>query len=239
MTERTRIALVGDYNPDVTAHIAIPQAIGLAADVLEDAFECVWLETEDITMDPEGLMVDINAIWATPGSPYSNEEGVLEVIRYAREAEVPFLGTCGGYQHAVLEFARNALGFVDASSTETDPGSPVPLIRELSCALIEARGEISFTPGSTLEAIYGRSEAAEGYHCSYGVAVDYLPIFDGALMNFTGFDDEGDPRAFEVAGHPFFIGTAFQPERSASLGEAHPIITEFAAAALGRAAAAA
>lgn len=239
MTERTRIALVGDYNPEVAAHGAIPEAIGLAADVVGSAFECVWLETGDITMDPEALLGDVNAIWVVPASPYANEDGVLDVIRFARETGVPFLGTCGGYQHAVLEFARNGLGFVDAGNAEVDPECAMPVINALSCALIETRGEVVFTPGSVLEAIYGRAEASEGYRCSYGVEPAYLSIFEGSLLNFTGFDDDGEPRAFELSGHRFFIGTAFQPERSASSGEAHPIIIEFAASALERAAEAA
>ncbi len=239
MSERTRIALVGDYNPEVAAHVAIPEAIGLAADVVEGAFECVWLETADITEEPETLLRDISAVWTVPASPYENEDGVLEVIRYAREADVPFLGTCGGYQHAVLEFARNVLGFVGAGNAEVDPDCEMPVINALSCALVETRGEIFFTPGSGLEAVYGRSETSEGYRCSYGVEATYLPIFEGSAMAFTGFDQDGDPRAFELAGHRFFIGTAFQPERSATSGEAHPIIIEFAAAALERAAVAA
>lgn len=239
MAERTRIALVGDYDPTVTAHVAIPEAIGLAADVVGAAFECVWLETVDITQVPEALLGDISAVWAVPASPYENEDGVIEVIRYAREAGVPFLGTCGGYQHAVLEFARNVLGFVSAGNAEVDPDSEMPVINALTCALVEAQAEVHFTPGSVMESIYGRSDAFEGYRCSYGVEATYLPIFEGSALAFTGFDEDGDPRAFELSGHRFFIGTAFQPERSASTGEAHPIITEFAAAALERAAVAA
>ncbi len=99
-----RIALVGDFNPDVVAHQAIPKALALAADGMEVQPE--WLDTES------ALHADLGGyagFWCVPASPYRSMEGALRVIRFARENDRPFLGTCGGCQHAVLEFARNVL----------------------------------------------------------------------------------------------------------------------------------
>ncbi|VTP66942.1 CTP synthase [Leclercia adecarboxylata] len=94
-----RIALVGDYNPDVLAHQAIPLAIDDAAAVLEITADYDWLATTELT-SPEDL-VGYDAIWLVPASPYKNAAGAFIAARYARENSVPFLGTCGGFQHAL------------------------------------------------------------------------------------------------------------------------------------------
>ena len=102
-----RIALVGDYNPDVIAHQAIPLAIDDAAAVLELTADYDWLATPELT-SPEDL-VGYDAIWLVPASPYKNTEAAFIAARYARENSIPFLGTCGGFQHALIEYARNVL----------------------------------------------------------------------------------------------------------------------------------
>ena len=101
-----RIALVGDYNPDVIAHQAIPLAIDDAAAVLDLTADYDWLATTELT-SPEDL-VGYDAIWLVPASPYKNTAAAFIAARYARENGIPFLGTCGGFQHALIEYARNA-----------------------------------------------------------------------------------------------------------------------------------
>jgi len=75
--------------------------------------EGVWAPT---ALAQQALMA--NGIWLAPGSPYASFDNVLGVIRFARERNVPFLGTCGGFQHVLIEFARNVLGIADADSAE-------------------------------------------------------------------------------------------------------------------------
>ncbi len=129
-----RIALVGDYNPDVLAHQAIPLAIDDAAAVLEITADYDWLATTELT-SPEDL-VGYDAIWLVPASPYKNAAGAFIAARYARENSVPFLGTCGGFQHALIEYARNALGWQDAAHAETDTEGRM-VIAPLTCSLVE------------------------------------------------------------------------------------------------------
>ena len=81
--------------------------------------------------------------------------------------------------------------------------------------------------GSKAAGLHGAEIITEQYRCSYGFNVAYLDLFDESDLQVTGFDLEGDPRIIELAGPPFFMGTAYQPERSALRGESHPIITEF------------
>jgi CTP synthase len=86
--------------------------------VLEQPVKYDWLATPSIASGE--ALAEYDAIWVVPGSPYRHPEGAFTAIRYARENSIPFLGTCGGFQHAVIEYARNVLGWQDAGHAETD-----------------------------------------------------------------------------------------------------------------------
>lgn len=220
-----KVALIGDYNPLVTAHVAVPKAIEIASRANDRNVEAVWVETASLSGNISHLLAEYSGIWCVPGSPYKNMDGTLSAIQYARENKIPFLGTCGGYQHAILEYARQVLGFVEADNVEVNPDTSMPLIAPLSCALVEASGDIFFSPESQVGQLYGTKQAVEKYHCSYGFNVEYVSIFEGSDLSIAGVDFQGNPRAIELKNHPFFIGTAYQPERSALSDERHPLIT--------------
>jgi CTP synthase (UTP-ammonia lyase) len=154
-------------------------------------------------------------------------EGALAAIQFARESGRPFLGTCGGFQHALVEFARNVLGIDGADHAETNPAASALVVTTLACSLVGAQGDIAFTPGSQLHAIFGGQNSQEGYHCNYGPNPDYRTRFEAGGLRFTGVDAENQIRALELRGHSFFIGTLFQPERSALTGRRHPLIEAF------------
>ena len=225
------IALVGDYNEHVIAHTAIPRALELASAALKVNIAWSWIETTAISNDASNL-AEFAAIWVVPGSPYVNMDGALAAIRFARETGRPFLGTCGGFQHALIEYARNVCGEHDATHAETDPDSNSLVVTSLLCSLVEKTGHISFTPGSQLHNIFKDQETNEGYHCNYGLNPEWKTRLEKAGIHFTGFDTEGQVRAFELNANPFFIGTLFQPERSALRGEQHLLIKAFVDAAL-------
>jgi CTP synthase (UTP-ammonia lyase) len=221
-----RICLIGDYDPSVLAHQAIPKALALAAD--GGTVQPVWLDTEsalDADLEPYA------GFWCVPASPYRSMDGALRAIRFAREKNRPFLGTCGGCQHAVLEFARNVLKIAGAGHTESDPSTPEPVISNLACSLVEADEVLRPVPGSRLHQIYGANEIRETYRCRYGLNPDYLTrLLDGGLrVGVTGPD--GAARGLELPVHPFFFATLFQPERSAFRGDSHPLIKAFVGAA--------
>ena len=113
MPKVVRIALIGDYNPEVTAHRAIPLALRLSADRLGVEVEPVWVHTTAISPTAEEVSGHAG-LWCVPASPYANTAGALAAIRSARESRRPFLGTCGGFQHAVLEYVRHVLGHAEA-----------------------------------------------------------------------------------------------------------------------------
>ena len=229
MSEMIRVALVGNYSADVPAHLAIPRALAMAGTEQGCMAHEVWIPTETLP-DHETVndcLSEYDGVWCVPASPYRSMEGALMAIQWARENRRPFLGTCGGYQHAVLEFARNVLGFAQAGNIEVDPHTPMPIIAPLVCELVDARGEITFTPNSTVAKIYGTERATELYRCSYGFNPAYIPLFDDSALTISGWDVEGEPRVIELNDHPFFIGTAYQPERSALYDQQHPLISAY------------
>jgi CTP synthase (UTP-ammonia lyase) len=224
-----QIALVGDYSSTVTAHIAIPKALEITSQFLNVKLEYHWLGTETIT--DTKMLESYDALWCVPGSPYESTEGVLRAIRFAREKPIAFLGTCGGYQHALLEFAHNVLNYQEADHAETNPEATMPLVAPLSCALVETPDSVTLKAGSRLAEIYGESKVTEMYRCRYGLNPEYVSLFENSELVISAVDANNEPRAMELTNHPFFIGVGFQPERSSLKGEVHPLITAFVASA--------
>jgi CTP synthase (UTP-ammonia lyase) len=212
-----RVGLVGDHDDRITAHRAIPQALQQVSQRLDTPLDFEWIAS-DSAMELERL-ARFDALWCVPGSPYRSMEGALRAIRFARERRVPFLGTCGGFQHAVIEYARNVLGWADADHAEMSPSAERAVISPLACSLVEANGEILFKPGSRISAAYGRLRATEGYHCSYGLNPRFADSLISGPFRMTAHDAQGDVRAIELDDHPFFVATLFQPERAALRGE--------------------
>lgn len=131
-----RIGLIGDCDTKVVAHRAIPVALELAARELGVAIAPEWVPTEDIRNIDR--VAGYDGLWCVPASPYCSIDGALTAIRFAREQGRPFLGTCGGFQHALIEYARNGLGWADAEHAETAPDALRPVIAPLTCALVRA-----------------------------------------------------------------------------------------------------
>src|SRR5690606_1000057 len=105
-------------------------------------------------------LVGYDAIWVVPASPYKNPEGAFIAIRYARENSIPFLGTCGGFQHAMIEYARNVLAWEDAAHAETDTSGRM-VISALQCTLVEEMGVIELRPNTLIGKAYGRETIEE------------------------------------------------------------------------------
>jgi CTP synthase (UTP-ammonia lyase) len=164
------------------------------------------------------------------GSPYRNDDGVFMTIRHAREQNIPFLGSCGGFQYAVVEYARNVMGWHDAGHAETDSGGRL-VIAPLSCSLVEKTGTILFQPNTLITRAYGKLETHEGYHCNFGVNPEFVADLEQHPLIISGHDIEGDVRSVELPGHRFYAATLFQSERAALRGELSPLIVALIQAA--------
>jgi CTP synthase (UTP-ammonia lyase) len=228
-----RVGLIGDYDQDVTAHRAIPEALGISARTLGAAVEPEWLPTDEIDDAAVARFERFHGLWCVPASPYRSMDGALRAIRYARETETPFLGTCGGFQHTLIEYARHVAGIDEADHAESSPEAANLIVAPLACPLVEAGGTVCFTPGSRLRAIYGADTAHETYRCSYGLNPGYEKRLGSGALHFVARDPDGTVRACELHGHRFFFATLYQPERSGLRAEEHPLITAFVRALVG------
>jgi CTP synthase (UTP-ammonia lyase) len=221
-----RIALVGDFNQQQKAHQAIPKALGAS----EGSVESVWVPTDSVGQGES--LAEFDGIWCVPGMPYRNADGALTAIRYARTSLTPFLGTSAGFQYALIEYARNALGFADAEHQKSRPNAAMPLISPLGCALAGVKARVRFTDGSILRKAYGTAQSVEEYHCSFGLNGRYRRLMESGPLSVSAVDDQHEIRAVELDGHPFFVATLFQPEmRSAAEGSpANALISAFVTA---------
>jgi CTP synthase (UTP-ammonia lyase) len=226
-----RIALIGDHDPAVTAHQAIPLALEAASGVTGLDVQPSWIHTVTIP-DPVGeFLSHYGGIWCVPASPYASTAGALRAIRHARESETPLLGTCGGFQHVALEYARDVLGWSSADHAESDPSAALAIVTPLSCPLVERSGDIRLTPGSRAAELCGTLELREEYHCSYGLNPAHEAALERAGLRVTGRDPDGEARVVELERHPFYVATLFQPERAGLRRECHPLIAGFVRAA--------
>lgn len=229
---KIRIALIGDYKPSAKAHQAIPHALTLACGADIEA-QWNWLHTSTLTGEPADQLAEYDGVWCVPASPYANTHGALKAIRFARETGRAFLGTCGGFQHAIMEYAEAVWG-VAASHAEVDVDVVDPVISPLACSLVEQSGELYLEPRSRLALIYGATTANEEYHCRYGLNPRHAARLASGALRIAARDGADEVRAVELDGDQFFIATLFQPERSAFSGRAHPLIRAFVVAAHDR-----
>jgi len=223
MTSTIQIGIIGDYNPSNPTHIATNDAIGHAAEVLPShVVKTTWLPT-----DQDHRLDDFHGLLCSPGSPYKSLEGALHGIQHARENTIPFLGTCGGSQHLVLEYARNVMGIREASHAETDPYASCLFITPLSCSLVGKTMQVNVKPGSRAAKIYKNSRASERYYCNFGLNPAYQEQLQHAGLAISGADEAGEARIMELSEHPFFLGTLFVPQANSTRGNPHPIVVEF------------
>ena len=244
MSNAVRIGILGDYNPDFRSHHATTDSVQHAAQKIGLKLESEWIPTPSLTPNSsEKILEGFDALWAAPGSPYKSFEGMLKGIEFARRRDWPFLGTCGGFQYALIEFARNVLGIADANSAENSSGSKNIVIYPVACAVPGRKGdapklsgkvpEIRLRPGSYLQSFYGKEKeiVTEEFFCNFEVNPDYEWCAMEAGFPVVARGADGEIRAIESPTHRFFIATLFQPQLSSTEKHPHPVILAFVQAA--------
>lgn len=223
-----RLALVGDRSPSVQSHARIPELMDALSAAADQPIELYWLHSSTIS-GPDDVS-GFDGIWVVPGSPYASADGVIMAIETARTHRIPFLGTCGGFQHMLMELARHVCHLPDATSAEIDPDSPDPLIVPLACSLLGEEQTVMIAPGSRAAEIMGPGPSAERFFCRYGLSPSYVDRLEAAGLVVSGRDPQGAVRVAELPTHPFFLGSLFQPELSSDATWVHPLIAAFSVA---------
>lgn len=242
MSDATRIAILGDYDPKSPTLPAIEKSLQHAAAKLKIAVEAEWLATPCLT-EPNApkVLEGFDGIWAAPGSPYKSFDGMLKGIEFARRRDWPFLGTCGGFQYALIECARNVLGMKDADSAENNSGSKNIIIYAVACAVPDRKKgapklsgavpEIRLRPGSYLHSFYTQDVVTEEFFCNFEVNPDYEWAAMEAGFPVVARGPQGEIRAIESPTHRFYMATLFQPQLSSKPGKPHPLVLAFVQAA--------
>ncbi|WP_225826340.1 glutamine amidotransferase-related protein [Streptomyces naphthomycinicus] len=234
MSNTATLALVGDRSPHVVSHTRVPLLLEALATRDRLVLDAYWISSQDA--EAAGAVRGFDAVWVLPGSPYRSEAGVLAAVRTAREEGIPFLGTCGGFQHALLEYARNVCGLTGVTHAENDPDAEDPLIEPLACSLVGHEAAVTIAPDSLAASVIGAARTVERYFCAYGPS-RHLDTLRAHGLRFSGHDDDGGVRMAELPGHPFFLASLFQPELAGDGTHPHPVVRALARAAVEHAAA--
>lgn len=177
--------------------------------------------------DPVRHLGGYNGLWIAPGSPYRSMTGALAAIAYARTSGVPLIGTCGGFQHIIVEYARNVLDFPDADHAESNPYASTLFVTPLCCSLVGKSMSIQLAPESIARRCYDSSEVEEDYYCNFGLNPAYESHIVQGGLRVSGRDSNGEARIVELSEHPFFVGTLFVPQTRSSADRQHPLVAGY------------
>ena len=242
-TSEITVALVGKYVELPDAYKSITEAFIHAGAMNECKVHIRWVSSELLLKDNmEYHLRFADAILVAPGFGERGLEGKIAAVQFARENNIPFFGICLGMQCAVIEFARNVLGFKDASSTEMNANTSHPVINMMeSQKNVTMKGgtmrlgayPCELLKGSKAYSIYGRSKIMERHRHRYEFNNKYLKQFEKEGMLATGINPETKlVEIVELRDHPFFIGSQFHPELKSTVENPHPIFVKFVKAAI-------
>lgn len=139
-----KLAIIAEYDADFQPYVQTDVAITHSAPAMGLDVQSEWISTADASIT---TLSEFHRILFVPENLYRNLNCALDAIRFARERAVPTLGTCGGYQHMVIEFSRNVMGISDAQHAEYDPYASHLIVSRLPCSLMGREMEIALTPG--------------------------------------------------------------------------------------------
>jgi len=242
VADSVRIGILGDFQPKAPNLPAIEKSLQHASSKLQIGVEAKWIPTPSV-LEPNGqkTLESFDGIWAAPGSPYKSFDGMLKGIEFARRRDWPFLGTCGGFQYALIECARNVLGIKDADSAENNSGSKNIIIYPVACAVPDSSNkgpklsgaipEIRLRPGSYLHSFYTQDIVTEEFFCNFEVNPEYEWAAMEAGFPVVARGSNGEIRAIESPTHRFYIATLFQPQLSSKPNDPHPLVMAFVQAA--------
>lgn len=228
------IAMVGKYIALHDAYLSVVEALkhgGIAAKALVNI---KWVDSEELDeSNVKEMLGDCDGILVPGGFGTRGTEGKITAIKYARENKVPFLGICLGMQMAMVEYARNVVGYADANSIELDPETTHPVIAlmpeqngvtNLGGTLRLGSYPCVLKKGSLASKVFGKEEITERHRHRYEVNNDFRADFEAKGLIFSGQSPDGRiVEMLELEDHPYFIATQGHPEFKSRPNKAHPL----------------
>ncbi len=232
------IGLVGKYVELQDAYKSILEAFVHAGALNQCKVQIVNVHSEHLNAkNVQDKLKDLDGLLVAPGFGSRGVEGKIEAVKYARENKVPFFGICLGMQMAVIEFARNVLGWADAHSTEMDASTSHPVI-----ALMDEQKKVKnkggtmrlgaytcdIEDGTLANSIYQSNQISERHRHRWEFNNNYIKDFQHAGMITSGKNPaNGLVEIIELKDHPFFIGVQYHPELKSTVENPHPIFVSF------------
>ena len=230
-----KTAIIGEFDKTFRPHVATNEAIEHSRAILDVEFLAEWISTEYVETNFAQVLKTYHGFWIAPGSPYKSMKGALDLIQHTRINKIPTIGTCGGFQHMVIEFARNVLKIDDAQHAEYDPYASKLVVNPLSCDLKGEPLQIEIIDAdSKVHSIYGTNQIREKYYCNFGLNPEYQNDFDQNGFRIVGSDEHQEARIVELDHHPFFIATLFVPQDNSTFENPHKLVTAFIEATKNR-----
>ena len=238
--EEVDVALVGKYALE-DAYMSIHEALKHAGIQTETEVNVLWVDADETREEHEKRLASADAVVVPGGFGSRGTDGKIEAVRYARENGVPFLGLCLGFQMAVVEHARNVLGFEGAHSAEIDPDTPHPVIdllpeqyetEDMGGTMRLGAHETDIEPGTLASEVYGADSCTERHRHRYEVNPEYIDELEADGLTFSGRADNR-MEIVERGDHPFFFGTQAHPEFRSRPDRASPPFVALVKAALG------
>ncbi|SFM31475.1 CTP synthase [Halopseudomonas yangmingensis] len=246
------IAMVGKYMELLDAYKSLIEALSHAGIQTRTKVNVRYIDSEDIETKGTAVLEGVDAILVPGGFGLRGVEGKIRTVQYARENRIPYLGICLGMQVAVIEYARDVLGWADANSSEFDKTSTHPVVglitewqtatgdrqqrdeaSDLGGTMRLGGQECALEPGSRAHACYGKDTIVERHRHRYEVNNNLLPELQAGGLKITGRSVDGAlVEVVEVEDHPWFVACQFHPEFTSTPRDGHPLFTGFVNAAL-------
>ncbi|OGM03200.1 CTP synthase [Candidatus Woesearchaeota archaeon RBG_13_36_6] len=237
---KVNIAICGKYTDLHDSYVSILESLIHAGANLGTKVNLSWIETTEIEqgkINVSDVLTGVNGVIIPGGFGHRGAEGKIEVIRYLRENNIPFLGLCFGLQLAVVEFARNVCGIEDANSTEVDAKTAHPVIfimpeqekvTNKGATMRLGSQKAMLKKGSLVQKLYKSDVAFERHRHRYEVNPKYHDMLQKNGMIFSGMSPDKQLVEFiELPKHKYFVATQGHPELKSRLERPAPLFYGF------------
>lgn len=224
-----RIAILGTYIEDRLPRKTVKIALENSAKYLNIDIIPQWIADNDINLNE---IAEYDGIFIAPGGAIEEYDSILKAIKFVRENKIPCIGTCGGFQRILTEYAINVLGEKSVLHEECDPNATDPLFSKLHCSISSKKSEVYIDKNSLLLKKFSSNTIEESFYCNYGLNQKYVKKFIENGVKVSGVDENGSARIVEIEKHPFMVGTLFVPQVNSTSLNPHILITEFLKEAL-------